>query len=144
MDLSFPAAKPHEFDLTGVWGDTVDPNVQKADAQVRGYLTAARFPKAEGSALAQEVNKVSRELEHAAPAAREIYARNQEAALRRTWGDSYDKRLAIARQLVAELDARTPGLKALLDASGAGNSAMVINLLAGQAERLLMRRGEKL
>lgn len=136
----FPAAQMHEYEMPDLIGDDGEytPQVDAFNRQARTWLATAGLPKDIGSAVAAEVTKVSAELRDANEAGRELHRRTETAKLQRLWPDesAYTRRVALAVQLVNEIEGKAPGLKALLDATGAGNSAVVIAHLALHAERL--------
>lgn len=69
------------------------------------------------------------------------YAATEKQKLERAWGDKFKHKLGLAQQLVSELAHKHHGITRVLSDSGAGSSAVVLNLLAGQAEVLIQRSG---
>ena len=54
---------------------------------------------------------------------------------------SLTRRLQLAGKMVHEIEAKQPGLKALLKNRGIGDSALVVSQLIQQAERWHVRQG---
>jgi hypothetical protein len=144
IDRAFPPARPQDYQMPEYSrpGEGLTPEESKFDAMARGWLADARFTREIGSSLAREIAREAQAHEAKTESQRELYRRSTEALLQRMWGDQYDERVSLARTLVRELDARKPGLLAVLEHSGAGNNPRVIAALASQAERLLMRRAK--
>jgi hypothetical protein len=139
----FAPAQAKDFHLPPMLkdGESFTPELQQADATMRGWLEGAMFTREIGSSLAAEVEKVARTQMNADDATREIYARGQRAALERVWGpEKTAERIALAQKLVRELDAKQPGLIRFMNDTGAGNCAFVIAQIALHAERLAGRK----
>lgn len=115
------------------------PHAAEADKWAREILLAGGFSPSNGSALASEIERAGAATERMTPVAREIWAREQHELVTKVLGANAAERIALARQLVSEIDARRPGLKRLLDHSGIGNSANVVYLFVQQAEMLARR-----
>lgn len=145
LNAAFPAAKPHEYEMPPLLegNGAYTPEIAKADRQFRGWLSDAEFPRGIGSYVAREVGKVAESVPTMSEPERKLWAKDQQAQLRNLWGNQYTARLAQAEALVAELEAKSPGLTDLLERTGAGNSAFVVAQLAMQAERLAMKRGRR-
>jgi hypothetical protein len=139
IDSLFTPAKPHEYQMPG-HGD-YDPKQRAADMQIRTWLSTAKFPRDIGSSLAAEASRVLQQHAGMNETEKELFKRTEAVKLENLLGSKFGERVALARQLLTELDA-TPQGKGILDwvdQSGLGNSAMVINLVAAQAERLAAR-----
>jgi len=65
---------------------------------------------------------------------------NEFQKLQRVHGPALEERLQSAARMIHELDARQPGLKALLKSRGIGDSALVASLLIQQAQIFHARR----
>jgi hypothetical protein len=133
----FEGAKPHEYQMPGR-GD-YDPKQREADLRIRNWLSAAKFPREHGSSLATEASRVLKQHAELSDGEKEIFKRTEAVKLEKLWGPDFGKRVALARQLLTELDAKQPGILDFIDRSGLGNSAMIINLVYAQAERLAAR-----
>lgn len=129
--------RPTEYQLPPQDGE-IDTFDKAADAIVRNWLSAAGFSVSNGSYLAEQLDKAGRQFDAMDPVQQEIYARTERELLFRALGPTAEQRLALARQLVNELDERQPGLKALLD-MGPGHSANVVMVFVAQAEILAAR-----
>ncbi|MCW5621968.1 MAG: hypothetical protein KIS79_12755 [Burkholderiales bacterium] len=138
-----PAEDPMQFKLPEMFDATdraTTGDIVEADAQVRGWLFAARLPAQIGSAIADEAARVSRRTERMTPADRAVYQVEQKAQLQKLWGVEYKDKLALAQQLTREVDKKTGGgLLSFLETSGAGDSALIIAQLYEQAHRLNLR-----
>lgn len=138
-----PPASERDFDIPPLAapGAEYGPAERAFDGQVRNYLAAGKFDRERGSSLAKAVADVAAKMTDADPGTAELYRRTEEAKLQRLWGDQYPAKRDMARRFVAEIEAKQPGLVALLEASRAGDSAMVISAIAYQAELLAARKG---
>jgi hypothetical protein len=56
-------------------------------------------------------------------------------------GPAAPQKLALAQQLIRELEAKSPGVANFLEATGAGNAATIVVQVAEHASRLAARRG---
>jgi hypothetical protein len=140
----FEPARPEHYVFPKPAGE-MTPKDRQADMQLRNWLAGAKFPRDIGSTLAAEASRVLKQHAGMDETARELYKRNEAVQLERMWGSKFGERVALARQLLTELDA-TPqgkGILDFIDRSGLGNSAMVINLVFAQAERLAARQSGK-
>ena len=73
---------------------------------------------------------------------RSLFAQDEEKGIRAVFGDKADQRIKLAQQLVQELEKQSPGLVAVLEETGAGNSRHLVAQFASQMERLLEKRKE--
>ena len=73
---------------------------------------------------------------------RELHGRQAQAQIERLFGDKASERIALARQMIHELEAKKPGLIRYLEETGAGNSVALIANLALHGERLKARHGK--
>ncbi|HMM54589.1 MAG TPA: hypothetical protein PKC23_06190 [Candidatus Desulfobacillus sp.] len=131
------AAGPHEYDFRlGPAGFELDADTAQADRGIRQMLSSAGFDRATGSALAQEAVKLAARFENASEGERELFRREQSLLLRKTWGDSYAEKMSATRALVRRLDTQYGGkVSALLEATGAADSALAIELISRIALR---------
>jgi hypothetical protein len=147
IDSFFPPAKPEEYEMPPlVQGEgEYTKDAAAFDQKTRGWLASGRFPKEIGSAVARAANEAAAlhlkpdGSPRMSPAEAEIWRRGEYAKLERMWGSETKAKIALARQLVAEVNERSPGLIDYLEITGAGNSSMVIAQIAMQAERLAAR-----
>src|SRR5574340_860451 len=144
IDKAFPPARPqdYEFPQYNGPGEGLTAEQAKFDATARGWLADAKFTREIGSSLAIEIDREARAHQSMSDIDRLLYGKQQQILLERLWGTGTADKISMARQLVRELDARRPGLIALLEATGAGNNARLIAALANQAERLALRRAK--
>lgn len=152
IDRGFPPARPEEFQFPNLSeGDKIEPAVVEFDKTARGWLTGGRFTATDGSFLANEVDRVSRQTESMSDVDRQVWASGEKAKLQKLWGPDFNRKTALAQQLVREIDKKSAdaskagaaSLSELLEQSGAGNSALVISKFVFQAERLLARQGKQ-
>lgn len=123
-------------------GFPTQQDMQK-DILARNWLMAGGLSAGNGSAIAEEIARVGTAYEAMSEIDRTIWRQQQEQIARKIlseFGQDANKRIALAKQLVHEIDERYPGLKQFLDATGAGSSAMLIVKLAEQAEALARRQ----
>ena len=142
VDFDLPPGKVGEFLIPHGAVQDASPQ-QEADAAryVSTWFELAQMPREIGTYLLDEMAVVAKRHQAMSEAERELYKREQTASLYKIWGDEGPRKLALAKQLLDEIDARQPGLAELLDETGAANSATVILQLASHAERLAARRG---
>lgn len=141
IDAAFPAAEPHEYDFSRTYdGEPVTKEQMAFDTQARTWLSTAKFTKEIGSAIAREVDSVARTFPTLEPSVQELYKRTELTTVERIWGKDTPRKMALAKQLCEELDARHPGVIDALNKTGAGNSARVIIQIGNQAERLYLRK----
>jgi hypothetical protein len=141
-DAAFAPGKPEEFKLPSLAGpgEEHSPDEMVAHAETaRGWLAAAELPASIGSALAEEVAQINTMYSGLDDGGVQLHAAGERAKLDRLWGDDAPRKIALARQLVRELETKKPGIVDLLSRTGAGNSSVVIAQLALHAERLLAR-----
>lgn len=142
-DALYPrAASASEYEMP-LMGDGVDEKTaMAADKAARGWLFDAGFDRGRGSSLLKEVDRVSQQHAGMSETERKRYQASERQKLANLWGDKTNEKIGLARQLVQELEAKSPGLMDILEA-GPGNSAMVISLIAAQAEILFNRPRRK-
>ena len=116
--VSAPVTDPPDYYL-----GTTEPELP-----VREWLSLAGFDKANGEGFAKLV-------EQRAGAWSKLDPAKAEADLRAVLKDDYEPQLRAALDLVAEVDRQKPGLRAWLEASGAGNDPLVIRELMNAAAR---------
>jgi hypothetical protein len=142
IDAAFTPAEPHQYQLPPLAGDDVSNAALLAyNKTAREWLHTARFDRERGSSLANEIARTAEATKRMADSDREIHRRTELSKLERLWGDQTQSKIKLARQLVRELEEKTPGLVDLLAESGAGNNSLVIKMLAEQAELLAGRQG---
>lgn len=134
----FEAAKPHEYQMPNSTAIST-PQQRAADMKFRTWLADARFPKNIGSALAAEASRVLKQHAAMSEGEKELFKRTEAFQLKKLWGDKFEERRALGLKLLTELDQKQPGVLDFIDTSGLGNSALIISLVHGQAERLLAR-----
>lgn len=144
IDAAFPPAKAGQFDMpifTDEHGSAESEAAFNAAAGARAALETAGFTKEIGGYLAKEIASVQKEWTGLDDTGQELYRRTQMAQLERMWNEKAPEKIALAQQLVRELEAKHPGVMDLLDMTGAANSATVIAQVVAHAERLLAKRG---
>jgi len=122
-------------------GEDYGPQQFEAGKLARSWLADARLPREIGSRIAQEAARSATLLKTMTPEAREIWTRGQRETIDRTLGAAASQKLALAQRLIQELETKSPGVVAFLEASGAGNAAAVVVQVAEHATRLAARRG---
>lgn len=131
---SVAPAKSQDFTLPSLGLDPDSSEFAQADGLFRGWLTDLRLDGNAGSSFASLVEERAK---HWAGLPRWDEARDAtEAQLRGIYGTQYEQKVALANQLVGELEAKRPGLVAFLEHSGLQNDALVIYRLVSIAEDL--------
>jgi hypothetical protein len=143
IDQHFPPARPEQFDMPVIAdeGEDYGPRQFEADKLARSWLADARLPREIGSHIAQEAARTAALLKTMTPETRELWARGQREMIDRTLGAAAPRKLALAHQLIQELEGKSPGVVAFLETSGAGNAASIVVQVAEHATRLAARRG---
>jgi len=145
FDSAFPPAQPEHYTFPpSAPGEQATPEMRAADLTTRTWLSTALFSREHGSALAAEVDRTARRIEHFTPAQHELFARSERLVLEKVWGADTQKNLSIAKAFVREVAEKHPQIIDFLDQTGLGNSSGVIIGLYHQAERLAARNGESL
>lgn len=142
IDAAFPVpADPSEYRLPPL-GDENTPvaDLARLDGLARGWLHEARLPVEIGHHLVSEAVRGADRYAAMSEDGRNVYAAQERAKLDRILGPDAAARIDKAKRLVQDLEARKPGLLAVLRATGAGNNANVIAQLVLHAERLEARR----
>jgi hypothetical protein len=143
IDALFPPARPVDYDmpLFAENGAEYGAAEFEADTLARSWLADARFPRELGSFVAKEAAKVAGLVKTMSPELRELWARGQKESVERILGPAAPRKLALAQQLIRELEAKRPGVAHFLEVSGAGNAAAIVVQVAEHATRLAARRG---
>lgn len=145
FDSAFPPAKPEHYTFPpAAPGEQMSPEMRAAEMTTRSWLSTGLFSREHGSALAVEVDRVARKIEHFTPAQHELFARSERLVLEKVWGADTQKNLSIAKAFVREVAEKHPQIIDFLDQTGLGNSSGVIIGLYHQAERLAARNGDSL
>jgi polyhydroxyalkanoate synthesis regulator phasin len=131
-DYQFPKMEDAEGDLS--------ETAQELDTHTRAWMAHGRFPKEIGTALATDANDFAGKWAALDDATRETTKNIERGKLEKIWGSKAEEKIQQAKQFVAELDAKHPGLIKVLSVSGAGNCAAVVVHFAQQAERLAAMR----
>ncbi|MCS6295962.1 MAG: hypothetical protein H8K09_07000 [Nitrospira sp.] len=144
-DASFPPAKPEHYTFPpAAPGEQISSEIRAAEMTTRTWLSTALFSREHGSALAAEVDRTARRIEHFTPAQHELFARSERLVLEKVWGAETQKNLSIAKAFVREVAEKHPQIIDFLNQTGLGNSSGVIIGLYHQAERLAARNGDSL
>ena len=144
IDAAFPPAKASEYQMPKLEDENgkYSPAMQQADQEIRSWLVDAKIPAGIGTEILQTAAAFSPKWAAMTQTDRTAHDQAEHGKLQRLWGADYPRKLDLARQLVRELEAKSPGkVIAVLDATGASANAMVIMHLADSAERLLRRKG---
>jgi len=140
--IDYVPAKPEEYSMPKITEDgAYTPEVAAWDKQRRQWLSTAKLDKAIGSELARNAEETHQRLKGMTDGQRELWAAGQRAQLDRL--GFTQERINLARQLVAEVEASSPGLVAYLFDTGAGNDARIVANVVLQAERLNSRPVKK-
>lgn len=143
--FALPGARPHEYSMVKL----AQPGEEYTDAhfafdkQARGWLSDASVPVGLGNQLIETMDKEGARWLGMDEGQREIHAREQQAMLKQLWGDNHAANTAKVRALIAESDAKSPGLAQIMDLAGAWNSASIMAWLSNHADTLAAVRGGK-
>jgi hypothetical protein len=148
IDKAFPPAQAHELQLprlaeiasqAGVQAN--DQRIHDAHLRLHGWALAMKAPAGVANFVFEQTAKVDRYWNSLSDAGQANYIAEQKAILGRMFGAELDAKLALARQLVRELDAKPngKGFSDFLVETGAGNSAVIIAQIVSHAERRLAR-----
>ncbi len=139
VGMDYHPAAPNEFELPPMIGadEKWTPDAQKASDTARGWLSTAKLDRAMGSALAANAEQTFQHLKGMDETGRQLWAAGQRAQLDRM--GFTPERIALARSLVREIEAKSPGLEAFLVRTNVGNDARVVAQLVLHAERLNSR-----
>ena len=144
IDAAFPPAKPEDYRMPRFATDADSvPDIMRVEQTARGWLAEARLPAEIGSAIAADAHRTAALWQTMNDNAKEVWSREQLAIATRILGPSAEEKIALARQLVDEIEAKKPGLKGFLENSGAGSCAAVVVQLANHAARLAARLSKK-
>jgi hypothetical protein len=143
IDAAFPPAQPHEYIMPKLVDEAGNhgPELQRADQEIRAWLSDARMPVGVGSEILRSATEFAPRWGAMSPDQRQEHDAGVHEQLRAVWREDYGRKIDLARQLVRELEAKSPGkVIATLEVTGAGADATVIMNLADSAERLLLRK----
>ena len=145
FDAAFPVAQEKDFTIRyytpGQEPPVVPPEVKAFDANARGWLGGAGFPRDLGNSL---VNAITKTLTHTRAMTAdqlEQYGHKEFEKLQKAHGKKLDERLRDTARMLDDLERKTPGLKQLLKSRGIGDNAMVANMLIAHAQIYHARRG---
>lgn len=132
-----------KFDFGGMHNDETSKSAehQALDWTARAWLVEAGFEKGPGSFLAQQANRCGIAWQKMNDGERHLHAQHQDVVLRDLWKGDYANNMSLAAQLVAELDAKRPGLRDLLASTGAAYDTLVISQIYNRAKELADKRG---
>ena len=142
VDQQFPPAEPHQFRLPEIKFDD-DPTGETAErvgVLARHWMAEARFTRELGNFVLEEAERTSRQWQKMSPQQQNAYKNEQYSYLQKAYGKNTQAKLNRAIALVNRIDAKIPGLKAMLDHTGAGANAMIVTKFILQAD-LMMQRG---
>lgn len=142
IDSIMPPAEPKQFTMpeTKYNDDPTGRDAQAVDKLARGWLSEGRFTREIGSFIAEEVSRTATRYEKMSEIERRGYLNEQESMLQKMWKGDTTRKLNLAKSLVDHLESKSPGLKILLENTGAANNAMIVAKFAMQAELLLERQ----
>jgi predicted nucleic acid-binding protein len=144
IDAAFPPAKPEDYRMPrfATDADSVQ-DIMRVEEASRAWLAEARFTREIGSFVAGEVARTAERFQRMDDTERQLWTQEQRVAVERLLGPDHERRLALGRQLIQEIEAKRPGLVRLLEDSGAGNNPSVVLNVVLQAERLAARLSKK-
>ena len=137
LDTHFPPAKAEDFLLP--FDDQEVPPEGKTSIRTWLGPEGVAADRTTGNTFVKTVDEIGRQLAAMPEAHRLDYPGKQLDLLKQQYGDSLDARFAQAKEVIGILEAKKPGLKALLQ-SGVGDSARVVSLIFDLSERWALRR----
>ena len=164
IDKAFPKAKLQDFETPRAHGEKINIAV---DTQIRNVLASGEFSKEVGTEIYRAIYSTANQFEKMRgalekqvsenrldrasadkryTAERELYAISERLAVERIWKGDTERKMALANQLLGEMEAKNPGLIEYLQRNGASNSSAVVIQLGEHAARLQMKaeaRGKK-
>lgn len=143
---AFPVAdNPEQYNLTEYPVDASDGDevgAHEFDVWRRSALHAAGFPRDMAGSVVAACVAAEKRFANETPADRELTILNTHAELARLWGDRTQTNLDLANKFLDYVEAKSPGVLAYLDASGAANDIAVIAAVVAQAERFVITGGK--
>ncbi len=140
LDAAFPAGKADDFTLPKLGDGTMgEAEITQVAGQLRGWMADARLPVGIGNFIAEEADRVGTTWATMDETSRDLWAAHQEFIGREFWGDKYDGRLELVRQIISEVEEKRPGLRQFLADTGLANSAQFVIQLGEHAARLVTR-----
>jgi hypothetical protein len=124
---------PQEFSLEVP--DDLAGNLQEGEAQ---QITSAFIEAGVGRTMANDLLRQGIEASRRGPLSdHQIQQRNTAgmAALTAKWGDRTGEKLELAKGMIREAEAKWPGLRNYLNATGLGSDPKLIQQLVARAER---------
>jgi hypothetical protein len=148
IDKAFPPAQAHELQLPRLGEIAAQAGIQASDQKIHdvaikihGWALEMKAPAGVTNFVFDQAAKVDRHWNSLTDAGQANYIAEQKAILGRMFGAELPQKLALAKQLVRELDAKPAG-KGFMDfmtETGAGNNAAIIAQIISHAERRLAR-----
>src|SRR5687768_1815334 len=124
---------PQEFSLEVP--DALAANLGEGEAQ---QITSAFIEAGVGRTMANDLVRQGIEASRRGPlSVEQVERKNADgmAALTAKWGDRAGEKLELARGMIREAEAKWPGVKAYLNATGLGSDPKLIQQLVARAER---------
>lgn len=143
LDAQFTPAKPEDYTIQyGIGQVTLTEPQKQFDANARAWLSGSEFDRSLGNSLVTTIGRVGEQTRHMTPEQLENYGATEFEKLRGVYGPKLEEKLNRAGQMIREIEAKRPGLQALLKSRGIGDNAMVASMLIQQSERYFARRGQ--
>lgn len=143
-DQVFPAAKPEDFTIPWeIPGPLMTKEDREADQTVRTWMTGAGLDRGTGNSLVTSIERVAIETKGLSADQLEHYGHMEFEKLQKAHGDKLEDRLRLVGKMVAEIEAKKPGVIQFLQSKGVGDNAIVANMLIAAADRYYSRRGQK-
>lgn len=140
----FVPAKPEDYSIRlHAPGEEPTPQHVQAGMQIRGYMSEGGLPKPHGDALFKAADETVRLTAGMNEDELAEFGRREYAKLQHLYGDQLEAKLKRAGDMIREIEARKPGLQALLGQRGIGDAARTVSLILDQSERYWARRGQR-
>lgn len=152
MQTAFPAAEPTHYNLPNLFeGDGKFENLPPHEQQYRldstkkigEWLSDAGFTYNIGSHVAEVALKTSQKYAGMNEASRQLWQNEEHAKFQQLYGARTEEMRNLAGDLVRRLEAKSPGLRAMLEETGAVHDSYFVAQLAMQAERERIKKTGK-
>lgn len=138
VDAMLPTpATAADFDVGPAFEHGDNPTHEQAATvgkTISAWLVDAQADRATGNFIIEECSRLAKETERYTEADADVFAKVEEGKLHDRYGDAFPAKLALARQFIAELEVKRPGLLSILRATGGANSALVVSQVIKLAE----------
>ncbi|MDZ4662942.1 MAG: hypothetical protein SGJ18_15120 [Pseudomonadota bacterium] len=138
LDIHFPKAESTQFQIPS--NGVLDLNKSEGAGlhnDLRNWLSTAEFTKEIGSHVASEIGSFDHEgYQRMGDAEKTLFEASEDDKFFKVFGNDSERKLALAGELIREIEVKRPGFINFLERSGSIDRASVIAQFAMQADRL--------